>query len=148
MKRVLEDLRHGDLQRHRRRRTRNASVIAILLVAATIVLVSLLAVKTSPNSGQRAFSLGGTPSVTATVVLSPRPWGTLVTLREKGLPAGQVYTVSMSTSTGSSLVAGSYRSVGGGYTDVSMACAVPVKEITGLEVKDSSGKRVLRGYLQ
>ncbi len=143
-KKVLEDLRQGDLQLRRRRRTRNAALTAIGFVAATIVLVSLLAVRTSPpTTSQHTLALWGASSVSAKAVLTGRAWGTTITLHEEGLPGGKVYTVSMRTAKGMWRVAGTYRPVSGHSVDVTMACAVPLGQITGVRVSDSSGRQVL-----
>jgi hypothetical protein len=81
--------------------------------------------------------------VSAKAVLTGRAWGTTITLHEEGLPGGKVYTVSMRTAKGMWRVAGTYRPVSGHSVDVTMACAVPLGQITGVRVSDSSGRQVL-----
>jgi hypothetical protein len=148
--RVLGDLhRAGALQRRRRRVTTSA-VSFVGAIAAALILFTLLS-GTSPSTNQRtlalgptaAESLGGGASVTAKAVLVDQKWGTSVDFSEQGLPGGGVYTVSMKTATGAWWTAGTYRSISGRTVNATMACAVAMKDITGLRVVNAKGVTVL-----
>jgi predicted anti-sigma-YlaC factor YlaD len=149
--RVLGDLhRAGSLQRRRRRVTTSA-VSFVGALAAALILFALIS-GTSPSPNQRALALGPTAAaeslnggapVTAKAVLVDQKWGTSVDFSEQGLPGGGVYTVSMKTATGTWWTAGTYRSVSGRTVSATMACAVAMKDITGLRVVNAKGVTVL-----
>jgi len=148
--RVLGDLhRAGALQRRRRRVTTGA-VSLIGAIAAALILFALLS-GTSPSTAQRTLALGLTPAesqnghalVTAKAVLIDQSWGTSVDFSERGLPSGGVYTVSMETAAGTWWTAGTYRSISGRTVSATMACAVAMKDITGLRVVNAKGVTVL-----
>ena len=121
-----------------------AGMAAAAVAAIALVVVS---VQSSP-APTRTVALRGTPGVQASVVLTSKAWGTQATFKESGQPAGQVWTVSMETSPGSWWVAGSYRTLGSGQVQVTLACAVPADQITHVWVSDGAGHTVLRGYVQ
>jgi hypothetical protein len=147
--RVLGDLhRAGALQRRRRRVTVSAASL-VGAMAAALILFALLS-GTSPSTSQKTFALGLTTagalsdgsSITAKAVLVNQSWGTAVDFSERGLPGG-VYTVSMKTSAGAWWTAGTYRSISGRTVSATMACAVAMKDITGLRVVNAKGVTVL-----
>jgi hypothetical protein len=143
--RVLADLRGAGRQRRRR----FASLGAIGVAAAVTVFVVVSALRgASPRPGnlQRTFALAGSATAHASVVLEARSWGTAVTLHERGLPGGVVYTVSMRTAGGTWWAAGSYRSTTGQAVNASMACAVALSRITGVRVVNAAGATVLASY--
>lgn len=144
---VLRDLRHGGALQRRKRRASLATIGGVGLIAASLILTGVFSGNTvaKPNT-QRTLALIGLSSVRASAVLTARPWGTSLTMHEQGLPGGNVYTVSMSTSKGTWWVAGTYRSVAGQAVDATMSCAVPLDKITGLRVLNSAGKIVLSSY--
>ena len=141
--RVLGAL-HSASRRQRRRRT--AAVVTLgtggLVAASLIVLALLPGGSVAPAPAQRNEALHGGPSVSAAAVLTERPWGTSLSFRERGLPGG-VYTVSMRTSSGSWWVAGTYRATVGHTVNAVMACAAPMRQITGIRVTNAAGARVL-----
>ena len=142
---VLRHLHEEGRQLRRRRRLRVGVTSGIGLIAAALILIAVLSANTSTPT-QRTLALRGPAAVSATAVLSARPWGTSLALHERGLPGGKVYTVSMETSSGYWWVAGTYRSVSGHPVDATMSCAVKLSKITGLRVMDSSGDVVLSSY--
>jgi hypothetical protein len=91
-------------------------------------------------------ALRGASTVKASAVLMGESWGTKVDLHESGLPGGGVYTVSMSTSSGTWWTAGTYRTVAGEVVDATMTCAVSLEKITGVRVLNGAGKTVLSSY--
>lgn len=148
--RVLGDLhRAGALQRRRRRVTTSAVSFVGALAAALILLTVISG--TSPSSNQKTLALSPTAAgsltttapVSAKAVLVDQSWGTSLDFSEQGLPGGGVYTVSMKTSTGAWWTAGTYRSVSGRTVSATMACAVAMKDITGLRVVNQAGVTVL-----
>lgn len=143
----------GDLHRagalHRRRRRVAASAVSLVGAVAALILFALLS-GTSPSTSQRTLALGPTASeslrikdVTAKAVLVAQSWGTTVDFTEHGLPGGGVYTVSMETAAGTWWTAGTYRSISGRAVSATMACAVAMKDITGLRVVNAKGVTVL-----
>jgi Putative zinc-finger len=148
--RVLGDLhRAGALQR-RRRRVRVGAASLVGSLAAALILFALLS-GTSPSTNQRTVALGLTTagalsdgaSITAKAVLVDQSWGTSVDFSERGLPSGGVYTVSMKTESGVWWTAGTYRSISGRTVSATMACAVAMKDITGLRVVNAKGVTIL-----
>ena len=138
------------VQRQRRvgRMTRTWAVAGV--AAAAVVAIALGAVALHhPASPNRIVALSGTSGVHATVVLTPKAWGTQATFDEAGQRAGQVLTVSMETTSGTWWVAGSYRTPGSnGRLQVTLSCAVPATQITHVWVSDDAGHTVLHGYVQ
>ena len=120
--------------------------VAVGTVAAVIVAVAFL-LSQAPASPVRTVALSGQPGVHASISLSGQKWGTRATLRESGQAGGQVLTVSMQAASGRWWVAGSYRTVGGRRpVTVELTCAVPVKEVAAVWVRDAQGRTVLDGY--
>jgi hypothetical protein len=145
--RILGDLHRGGALQRRKRRTTVAALIGAGLIAASFILASLFSGSSAPKAPtQRTMALSGLSSVSATAVLSQKPWGTSLALKEEGLPGGTVYTVSMRTAKGTWWVAGTYRSNSSGPVNATMACAVALNEIDGLRVTNSSGAIVLSSY--
>lgn len=139
--RVLGQLHQGAVRARRRRRA-GVALIGAAAAAALIVGVTLTASSPSTAPGRR-LSLTGASTATATATMAARSWGTTVTLTEAGKQATGNYTVSMRTSSGSWWVTGSYHEVAGEPVDATMACAVPLGQITGIKVTDASGATVL-----
>jgi predicted anti-sigma-YlaC factor YlaD len=143
--RVLGELRRGAQQR-RSRRARVLAMTGVGLIAAAFILVALFSGSSTPTPTHRTMALRGMSSVSGTAVLSKKPWGTSLALKEKGLPGGTVYTVSMRTQKGTWWVAGTYRSVSGRPVSATMTCAVALSKIDGLQVTNSAGAVVLTSY--
>jgi predicted anti-sigma-YlaC factor YlaD len=143
--RVLGDLHEADILRRRRRVARMAALAGVGAVAASLILIGVFAAHpTTPV--QRTVALRGAPTVKASVMLIDESWGTKVDLHESGLPGGGVYTVSMSTSSGTWWTAGTYRTVSGQGVDATMTCAVSLSKITGIRVRNGAGQTVLSSY--
>jgi hypothetical protein len=140
--RVLGDLHRAAAMERRRRRIIVSSVSLVGAIAAALILFAVVS-GTSPTTNERTLALQGSASVTAKAVLTDQSWGTTVDFSESGLPGGGVYTVSMKTATGAWWTAGTYRSVSGRTVNATMACAVAMKNITGLRVENAKGVTVL-----
>jgi Putative zinc-finger len=139
--RVLGSLRDDALAARRRRRTKVAGALAgVVALAASLAI--LLAIGSPTAARSRTEVLTGSPTATATAVLSSRPWGTSIAFTEHGLPVGAVFSVSMRTSSGAWWTAGSFTAPLRG-TPPSMACYVALDQITGIRVTDASGTAVL-----
>ncbi len=143
--RVLGDLRRAGERERRRRRTGVVSLCLAGAAAAALVLVLVLS-NGGPAVTSRTVALKGSSSVTAKALLVDEPWGTSLTLSEKGLPGGEVYTVSMKTAKGAWWTAGTYRSVSGTTVSATMSCAVSFQHITGLRVVNAQGYTVLTSF--
>jgi predicted anti-sigma-YlaC factor YlaD len=142
--RVLGDLHTAGVVKRRRQHTRAAMIGLVGALAAALILVAVFAGSHgSPPPSERALALQGAPSVTATALLVKQQWGTSLQLHERGLPGGQIYTVSMETKNGRWWTAGTYRSVDGKTVSATMACAVALGKITGVRVVNSDGVTVL-----
>ena len=140
--RVLGDLHRAAAMERRRRRVIISGASLVGALAAALILFAVVS-GTSPTTNERTMALHGLTSVTAKAVLVNQSWGTTVDFSESGLPGGGVYTVSMKTATGAWWTAGTYRSVSGRAVNATMACAVGMKNITGLRVENSKGVTVL-----
>lgn len=147
--RVLGDLHRAGAMHRRRRRVATSAVSLVGALAAAAILFAFLS-GTSPSTHQRTLALGPTAAeslqvkaVTAKAVLVDQSWGTSVDFSEQGLPGGGVYTVSMKTAAGTWWTAGTYRSISGRTVSATMACAVAMKDITGLRVVNAKGVTVL-----
>jgi len=137
-------------ERHRRRGRTGTRWAMVGMAAAGVAAIALVVVSVQqPSSPTKTIVFSGTSGVQASVVLTPKAWGTQAAFKESGQKAGQVWTVSMETSPGSWWVAGSYRTAGpGGTVQVVLACAVPADRITHIWVSDGTGHTVLHGYVQ
>jgi predicted anti-sigma-YlaC factor YlaD len=145
--RVLGDLRSGAQRQRRRQRVRAAGIGVVGALAAALIVVIVFSGGSAPTKPvERTLALWGVSSATANAVLIERNWGTSLDLREQGLPGGEVYTVSMETAKGTWWTAGTYRSVKGNVMNATMACAVSMKQITGIRVVNASGVTVLSSY--
>jgi hypothetical protein len=143
--RVLGDLRRAGERERRRRRTSIVSLCLTGAAAAALILAVVLSSGT-PAPLSRTLALKGPSSVKASAVLVSEPWGTSLTLSEKGLPGRGVYTVSMKTQKGAWWTAGTYRSVPGSQVRATMSCAVSLAQITGLRVVNAQGQTVLTSF--
>jgi hypothetical protein len=142
-KRVLGELHSAGVATRRGRRTGVAIAGLVGALAAALILVTVFASSHSTQPRERAMALAGAPSVRASALLVKEPWGTSLRLRERGLPSGQIYTVSMETGSGRWWTAGTYRSVNGTTVSATMACAISLPHITGVRVVNGSGVTVL-----
>lgn len=148
--RVLGELHRSGALRRRRRRVSAGVISFVGALAAAVILFALIA-GTSPSTNHRTLALRPTAaetleapaSLSASAVLVNQSWGTSVEFSERGLPGGDVYTVSMKTASGAWWTAGTYRSLSGRTVRATMACAVAMKDITGLRVLNANGVTVL-----
>jgi hypothetical protein len=141
--RVLGDLHSAGVAKRRRRRVGVAVTGFVGALAAALILIAVFTGSNAAAPSERAMALQGAPSVTASALLVKQSWGTSLQLHERGLPSGQIYTVSMETSSGRWWTAGTYRSVNGKSVTATMACAVSLAKITGVRVVNGSGVTVL-----
>jgi predicted anti-sigma-YlaC factor YlaD len=144
--RVLGDLYGAGVLQRRHRRVRVAALAGVGAVAASLIVVGVFSARPTTLPVQRTVALRGASTVRASAVLVDETWGTKVDLHENGLPGGNVYTVSMKTSSGTWWTAGTYRSVAGQPVDATMACAVSLSKITGIRVLNGAGGTVLTSY--
>jgi hypothetical protein len=141
---VLERL---DAEGRRQRGRRRARYLVGSAAAAVVMAVAVVAALVWPSGPvTRTMVLGGTTGVHADVRLVSEPWGTAMELRESGQPPGEVLSVAMRTVSGRWWQTGTYRTAGSSVR-VTMACAVKLPEISGVWVRDSTGKVVLHGSL-
>jgi hypothetical protein len=144
---VLGALHSAGQRRRRRRRSAGLAAAVGGLVAASLIVVAVVSIHSAGMPPTvRTEALHGTPSVTASAVLTERSWGTSIEFREHGLTGRGVYTVSMESSSGKWWVAGTYRAAKSRTVDAAMACALPLKSITGVRVTNASGTTILTSY--
>jgi predicted anti-sigma-YlaC factor YlaD len=141
--RVLGDLHSAGVAKRRRRRVGVAVTGLVGALAAALILIAVFTGSNAAAPSERAMALRGSPSVTASALLVKQPWGTSLQLQERGLPSGQIYTVSMETSSGRWWTAGTYRAMNGKTVSATMACAVSLGKITGVRVVNGAGVTVL-----
>src|SRR5262249_35650111 len=100
-----------------------------------------------PAPRAHSVALTGTPGVEASARLTPKPWGTAISLQESGQRGDQVLTVSMRSDTGSWWAAGTYQTVTGRTGRGELACGGPRSKISSIWVGTASGRTVLKGYV-
>ena len=144
--RVLRDLHRVGVHQRRTRIVRVVSVACVGAIAASLIFVGLFTAKSAPAPLQRTVALRGAASVKASAELVAQPWGTTVKLRERGLPSGTLYTVSMESDNGTWWTAGTYRSTSGKTVNATMTCAVALQRITNVRVVNGAGVMVLSNY--
>jgi hypothetical protein len=111
-------------------------LVGVVAVAAgTLVWFHLTA---SP----RDIALHGSQGVQASATLTAEAWGTDLSLRVMGQPAGNVYRVALESDSGTWWQAGSYRSERGDM-DVHLACGVSPLKIDRIWVENAAGRIVL-----
>jgi hypothetical protein len=139
----------GELRDNARQVRRRHHAILTSIAAALVAIVSLttwLAVSPSPQSTPtRTVHLRGAGGAIATALLVARAWGTSITLTEHGLAPGQDYDVSLRASGGAWWSAGTYEAVAGRTVTAELSCAVPMREVAGVEIVDAAGRPVLVG---
>jgi len=141
---VLDRLRGEERAERRAQRSRYVvGSVAAALVAATVLALTL-AWPSGPVT--KTVALHGLPEVHATARLTAEPWGTAMELHESGQPPGEVLTVSVRTVSGSWWQTGTYRTAGDSLR-VTMACALKMSKITGVWVRNDTGRVVMHGYL-
>ena len=130
--------------RTRRRHLAWAAAIAAAVAAVAAVVGSLGLLHLAP-AGSRAVALHGQGGNYGTALLVPEPWGTTIQLSDHREPVSRELIVSMRTEYGGRWVAGSYRSRVAEEMNVTLACALPIQQISSISVTDTSGRVVLHG---
>ncbi|MEO5708751.1 MAG: zf-HC2 domain-containing protein [Nocardioidaceae bacterium] len=150
---------HVRRAQRRRRVLTGAVAAAALLVAgvAPVVVARSLSDEVSPASpravtaaGRTMIPLGGAP-VRATITLHPVAWGTRLDLActyaprpdQYDLPDTATYVLVVTTRDGLTEQVGTWRSIGGRTMRLTAATSVLRKDIASVEVRTTSGKRVL-----
>ncbi len=136
-----------DARRARRRRRAWLGTGAVAGAAAVATVALVLALASSPAPGH-TVALSGGRGVSASVRLTPEPWGTSLALTESGEAGGRVLWVSMRTAGGGWWDTGTYTTVTGHRVSVEMSCALVTSRITGIWVRDAQGRTVLHGYVE
>jgi hypothetical protein len=136
---VLDMLSEMD---HRARR-RHLVLAAAAVAAVVVAVVATLGLLHAAPAGSRTVALHGQGGNYGTALLVPEPWGTSIRLSDHGAPVSRELTVSMRTEYGGRWVAGSYRSREAEATHVTLACALPLQQISSISVTDTSGRVVL-----
>lgn len=98
----------------------------------------------TPAVASRTVSLYGKTGNFGTAVLVSASWGTSIELTDHVEAAPQVLTVMMRTTYGTPWFAGTYWSKTGSDARVTLGCALPITEIRGVSVTDSSGRQILQ----
>ena len=127
----------------RRHRVRWAATVGVPIAAVAAAVAALVVGGHHAGPPTRTVALHGTPGVTASAVLVEQAWGTSLTVRERGLPPGSTYTVSMDDAAGRWWTAGSYRTTGSVAVQATMACAASYDSVHGIRVTDAQGRTVL-----
>jgi len=131
----------------RERRTRNLRYVLGGTAAAAAVALGLALSLGGTVPAGRTVALTGGRGVHASLRLTSEAWGTSLHIEESGERGGQVFWVSMRTTSGTWWNAGSYRTVSGRAVQVDLACALGLANIRSLWVRDSTGHVVLHAYL-
>jgi len=139
---VLAFLRDAE---HRTTVSRQLRYALLAAAAAACVVVAVMGLGFAGSTSGRTVALSGTGATRATAMLSAQSWGTSVRLTETDPHTTTTLTVWMRTRSGGWWEAGTYRVSMGRSVDVTMACAVPTPEITGLSIRNPRGHTVLQG---
>lgn len=139
---VMKTFSDGDPSGRARRR--HLAWAAAAVAAAAVVVIGALGLLHLAPAGSRTVALHGQGGNSGTALLVPEPWGTRIQLSDHGEPIGRDLIVSMRTEYGSQWVAGSYRSAAAGELKVTLACALPIQQISSISVTDTSGHVVLQ----
>jgi hypothetical protein len=135
---VLEMLSQMDNRARRRHLAwAAAAAAAVLAVVGTLGLLHLA------PAGSRTVALHGQGGNYGTALLVPEPWGTSIQLSDHGERVSRELIVSMRAEYGGRWVAGTYRSRKAGEMNVTLACALPVQQISSIAVTDTGGHVVL-----
>jgi hypothetical protein len=126
-----------------RTRRRHLAWAAAAVAAAVIVIIGALGLLHLAPAGSRTVALHGQGGNYGTALLVPEAWGTTIQLSDHSEPISRDLVVSMRTEYGSQWVAGSYRSTAAGELKVTLACALPIQQISSISVTDTSGHMVL-----
>lgn len=157
--RLVADVRRT----HRRRAVLTGAVAAAALVVAGVVPVVVAsslsggtsqtaapAATATPPAGRTMVALGGAP-VRATVALDPVAWGTRLDLvctyaprpDQYELPHAATYVLVVTTRDGRSEQVGTWTAIDGRTMRLAAATSVPSTDIASVEVRTTSGRRVL-----
>jgi hypothetical protein len=126
-----------------RSRRRHLAWVAGAVAAVVVAVVGTLGLLHPAPAGSRTVALHGRGGNYGTALLVPEPWGTSIRLSDHGEPIDRELVVSMRTEYGGQWVAGTYRSKEAGEMNVTLACALPVQQISSISVTDTSGRMVL-----
>jgi hypothetical protein len=126
-----------------RTRRRHLVWAAAAVAAAVIVIIVALGLVHLAPAGSRTVALHGQGGNYGSALLVPEPWGTTIRLSDRSEPIRRDLIVSMRTEYGSQWVAGSYRSNAAEELNVTLACALPIQQISSISVTDTRGHVVL-----
>jgi hypothetical protein len=123
---------------------RRSLLVTMTAVAAiAVVVVGALALSGHPSLPTRTVALHGHDGAYGTAVLVAKPWGTSIDLSDRGQRSRQILTVSMQAEYGRAWTAGSFNSGDAGGVRVTLACALPIRQIRRVVVMNSSGNEIL-----
>ncbi|WP_141564334.1 zf-HC2 domain-containing protein [Mycolicibacterium palauense] len=129
--------------RRRKRRILVGSVASAVVAAAAAVVIGVLAIpggeQLPPGSGTFAMHPEAA-DVTGMVTLTPRPWGTAISLDLKKLPPDGVFTLRTMDDDGRMHPAASWSATSDGVGIVEGATSIPMPKLRKLNVVDADNR--------
>ena len=142
-------VRLHEMVRRRRRARRRTIWAAAGFAAALVIAVPVgIAVLTPRPAVEVALAPAAYTSATATVQLTPTPWGTDVemscTYDATSSVSPETYILAVVSEDGTATTLSTWRVAPGVTARVSAGTALPLKGIRSVEVRDAAGRVVLR----
>lgn len=142
-------IRLHEIARRRRRFRRRAIWMAAGIAAALVIGVPVGVAVLAPRPAvEVALDPSGYTAATATVALTPTPWGTDVEMAcsysATASVSGETYILAVVSEDGTATTLSTWRVAPGVTAHVSAGTALPLTGIRSLEVRDDAGKVVLR----
>jgi hypothetical protein len=126
----------------RRGRRRRLAAAVTAVAAAIVVAIAVIASSLGGGATATPVELAGDDGVSGTAILTPRAWGTEVTLDVSGLDEGEVYWLWLTDEDGDRVVAGSLTGTSGPARAV-LASALPTAEARRIWMTDDADQVVL-----
>lgn len=130
-------------RRAARRRNRRMLVSGAVAAAAAAIVIGVIAIpggqQSTPGSGTFAMHPVAT-DVTGVVTLTPRPWGTAISLDLQKLPTGGVFTLRTMDNDGSMHPAATWAATPDGVGIVEGATSIPMPKLRKLNVVDADNR--------
>jgi hypothetical protein len=142
---LLTRLRAGVRAEHRRLvrlRVAGVAALASVLVAATAA-VQIAGRPPAPAPAARVAAADARSGVRATVTLTPREWGTELSLRMDGAAPGERCRLVVRARDGSSDVAATWRATYRGSAGASGSTGLSRADVAAVDVVTSTGRRLV-----
>jgi hypothetical protein len=144
--RYLSSLGPADVARLKGLRPLRRWVAGAALTAATLGVAAALARgggDGTPPSAEHAAAVDHRSGVSASVVATPREWGSELSVRMRGAVAGELCRLVARGRDGRSEVAGTWRASYEGSAVVTGSAAIPLADLADVDVVTAAGQRLV-----